>query len=469
MSIVNVVLTGAVGVGKTTLCEAIKQYYIDSTVNVTFIPEYLAHPQGLSLLNEYLTKKITNVTFQNFIMDYYDQTLSKLVNVPDTINIRIFERTPDDSLLLFANLANLNDEFDDLALLNLYDRVNDINEKYSIPSIISHNTKISKIITDSLTKNVSEIINIIDADVKESNNRIIFLFNDVDTVEKRIRSRNREGESTYTKDTIKMFCDYYKNIYEYISLNNHIRFVDLGRFLDKTTKNNKKQSDNYKIAFIGPVSVGKSTISTIIRDKYDALKITESNETSLGSAMLTAYLDGYVSDVTFQEYIHDYYRHYHQTKISSNNFIVYDGLPDIGVTCFSNIANLNGKLNNSDYLRLNDKIKKLDKDFDIPSIFLQNSEYSYITTDNIVQNIEQIIKIIDDDRKNKISHRIIFLSNSVNTLSKRINLRGRNGEEKYTNSDDKIITQFHFHFEKLQEWCKNNYKTRFVDMGAFIN
>lgn len=478
---VNIVLTGAVGVGKTTLCEAIRQYYLDnaSDIKIEYIPEYLAHPQGLTLLNEYLTKKITNITFQNFIMDYYEQTLMKINDDENTTVIRIFERTPDDSLLLFANLANLNDEFDDLGLLNLYERVKYLNEKYSIPSVLLMNTRITQITTNSLVKNIEDIKEIIDIEITINSpykNRIIFLFNDSDTVEKRIRARDRSGESVYDKKTIDMFCNYYERIYKYLSMKSSIRFVDIGRFLNKSVNKiisdstNVSTNDLYKIALVGPVSVGKTTLSLAIRDKYNCLRITECNETTLGSTMLTSYLNGYISDITFQEFIHDHYNIVHKIiDTYQNSMVVYDGLPDIGITCFSNVANKNNKLSNPDYLRITDKIKRLNIKYGIPSILLNNSEYSYLTTDDVAANLQFISDIIESDTKNGTSNRIIFLNNTIPVLSKRINTRGRDGEEKYTDSNDKMITQFYEHFEKLQEWCKNNYKLRFVDIGELIS
>ena len=489
----SIVLTGAVGVGKSTLCEAIKQQLLDKNVNVVYIPEYLAHPQGLSLLGEYLSDKITNVTFQNFIMDYYEQTMAPLKDS----DVRIFERTPDDSLLLFANLANLNGKFDNLGLLNLFERIREINNKYSIPSIFDENVQFSHIYTNSITKNVDEIISIIETDKR---NRIVLLDNDVDTIEKRIHARARSGESAYDRSTIEMFCNYYNNIGEYFKNRLPLRFVDIGKFLKTTMKNIEEDSqmkniDVYRIAFIGPVSVGKSTLSVAIRDKYKAMKITESNETALGSAMLTNYLNGTISDITFQEFIHDHYRQVHsvmKTKIDNHRcsstidnhrcsstdshqcsstdshqrnsplIIIYDGLPDIGITCFSNLANKLQKLGNYEYLRLYEKIKKLNDEFSIPS--LSNSKFSKIITNDLVENINEISKIIESDIKNKVSHRIIFLTNDIKTLTDRINRRGRDGEESYV--VDKSIDVFYNHFNKL--WNHRNDKLRFVDLGNII-
>jgi len=227
----NLVITGPVAVGKSTMCEIVKAE-LETKYNkkVIYIPEYLVKKEGPNMLKQYLNKCISNVTFQNYILDYYEETFSKGFSEYDIV---LFERLPDDNLLCFANMSNKNNEFSDLDLLNYYNRVRLVNHKYQLPSYIEGNISLTSMLNEK-DIDLSYIINIIMTDMKNNiNNRVVLLSASLDTLMARVIHRGREGEENYSKDTLNVFRKHYAKLEKYLESkqNYKMRFVDLGQFI----------------------------------------------------------------------------------------------------------------------------------------------------------------------------------------------------------------------------------------------
>lgn len=230
----SILITGPVAVGKTCMCDLLSNYLNEENkYNIFKVPEYLVREEGPSLLKLYLEKTISNTTFQNYILDYYDKAL---LNLEDNLkkstkdNIVIYERVPDDSVLCFANLANIRGEFSNRDFLEMYERTRRIDTRFSIPSYINKNVQYTKIINDVKDKTFNKIKEIMQEDIRNKvPNRVIMLNADIDTLMQRMRIRAREGEF-YSLESMTMFHNHYEKLHNYMAdkSKEHMRFVDVG-------------------------------------------------------------------------------------------------------------------------------------------------------------------------------------------------------------------------------------------------
>ena len=71
----KVVITGGVGVGKTTTIDYIKQIFNKENTKYVNIPEYIDGDgaNGKHMLEEYLNKHLSAFDFQYYILNYYDR------------------------------------------------------------------------------------------------------------------------------------------------------------------------------------------------------------------------------------------------------------------------------------------------------------------------------------------------------------------------------------------------------------
>ena len=94
MQIVNqckkIVITGPVGVGKTTIINNLCSHLSSHNVNYKIIPEYIdVLPDASEKLAKYLRNEVTSLEFQTYVTTYYDMYLSNLTDI-DAETILIF-------------------------------------------------------------------------------------------------------------------------------------------------------------------------------------------------------------------------------------------------------------------------------------------------------------------------------------------------------------------------------------------
>ena len=217
----NLCITGPIGVGKSTLIEKLEHYFDRTNKKYEIIPEYLGIDpvDGQNLLERKIKGEISNLTFQNYIVDMYSLKMRKTHR---NGKILIYERIPEDSILCFANISNQSRrqhpeeqylELTDFDLYILKNRFERLRQFYSLPAYSDLKTEF-KLFTDPT---LEEVINLIESDLSEGvTHRVIGLDIDTDECLRRIQKRNRNGEDGYSREFIDTIVKFYKNLYNQI-------------------------------------------------------------------------------------------------------------------------------------------------------------------------------------------------------------------------------------------------------------
>lgn len=226
----DLVITGPVGAGKSTLCEAVHQ----------IIPEFECYPEFIEMGDDYdrlfgnmfLAKKIKDnrltFTFQSYILDSW-----KLQLDDKKASKRLLERCVDDSVICFANIDNYNGHITDNELRILFEKCQNINSKYELPTYFSDNIKFSIIESGNLVDNINEVLAIIADDIEHGiTQRIIGLQISPKTSLERINKRNRSGENQYTFDQVSKYTNIYSKLFD-IKLHDQLKgYLDIGKLRD---------------------------------------------------------------------------------------------------------------------------------------------------------------------------------------------------------------------------------------------
>lgn len=226
----ELVITGSVGAGKSTICETISALFNLINQSVNNYPEYLCINQDLSisLLSKFIKGEISTVTFQNYVMDSWRIILQHKSQHDHRFNI--YERCVDDSVLCFSNIANLNNNITDTSLLDLFNRMKSINQQYNLPSYFDPDTHFTMINSGNFINNINQILDIIESDQTNSvHKRIIGLqVSDYDAL-CRIKLRNRDGEDNYNTNLLKLYNKHYNKLFEHMNSEGHLkRAFDIG-------------------------------------------------------------------------------------------------------------------------------------------------------------------------------------------------------------------------------------------------
>ena len=238
----RIVITGPIGVGKTTSYTQISKYLKDKYGNdeVSEIREYLDGPYpitGQELLKRYLNGQLSNACFQNYIQTHY---INELTSEKMKKKITLFERCMSDSVAIFCNNANesLPDDpmgLNDFDLTMMFRNCCKIDEIAGAPNYFIKNFEFTRLKTDTIKQTVDTIIDIIENDIKSGiRNRVIGLYNTPQTCYERILIRARDGEAAYTQEAIERNCHAYDKLYELIeNESSRIRVFDLGSLYRK--------------------------------------------------------------------------------------------------------------------------------------------------------------------------------------------------------------------------------------------
>jgi deoxyadenosine/deoxycytidine kinase len=218
----QLVITGGVAAGKSTMCQIIANS-VSNDVKVEMIPEYICSVEGQRLLPMYLSGEISDTTFQNYICDYYSNVYNK-INFKSSFVIS--ERLPSDSVCCFANIANRKGNYSDYDLLALFNKIQDMNKKFGIISYLDKSS------CDTFIRMSASEYPIIFDSLLTYDRVLVGLDVESNTCFDRLHKRNRNGESAYTKESIDVFTSHYKKLFDYLeSDKQRLRFVELGTLL----------------------------------------------------------------------------------------------------------------------------------------------------------------------------------------------------------------------------------------------
>lgn len=232
----KIVITGGVGVGKSTTIKHLKEIFECTNIHYIIIPEYINGDgdNGVEMLNRYLNHDIDSFTFQYYILTFYDRYLNNLQPTEDTV--LIFERLPDDSITCFANKANKNKELTNEDLFQLFKYSQEITKRYNLPSYFTmdnnQTTNISIIKSDDTRKIASQVY-----DMYVSSNKhdlyLICLYNTSEECMKRIHKRGIPSEiQHYSLNEIKQFNRHYTKLYTLFMTGETLRYCDIGKLLE---------------------------------------------------------------------------------------------------------------------------------------------------------------------------------------------------------------------------------------------
>lgn len=201
-------ITGPIGSGKSTLIKSLKQY-LSKTYKVITIPEYIDGDPifGLEMLKRFINGSISSLTFQSYILDYYNNIIKDILKDISS-EIVLIEKLPYDSVYCFGSVAVKNkqltqQEFD--VLVNKLELL-----KLDLPTYKS-NLKVLN--TDSLSNILNKSIDIINEDLNNGiTKRAIYLKCNLEVCKERIMLRNRSGEDNYSPEYLQQIIDFYDTI-----------------------------------------------------------------------------------------------------------------------------------------------------------------------------------------------------------------------------------------------------------------
>lgn len=209
----KVVVTGPVGVGKTTILTEICKH-LNGNVKYMLVPEYIdVLPDATEKLAKYLKGELSSYNFQRYVSVYYIQYLERIAKDVTEDTVLIFERVPDDALWCFIRMDQMKGLISPREHQHLSQLIARLNEYFNLPCYTKTNNQSALIIkSDELSINAKVAADFI----KDSSHTkiVIGLFNDVKICYDRVLKRARPGEDSYNFNGIFMFNQCYANMYK---------------------------------------------------------------------------------------------------------------------------------------------------------------------------------------------------------------------------------------------------------------
>lgn len=242
----NLVITGTVGVGKSTICEILYNT-LSPILNVKSYPEFInVKYNNINVGSQMFEMKVNNVisafTFQSYILDIWDYLLKQNCYNQSKVNcnFNIFERLPEDSVKCFAKLSFKNKDMTQGEYDNLVRKHKYLVKKYRLPNY--NNFKVINVENDKLYATCHKIIKrIIDDSHSNIRNRVIYLtVTDEKIYKQRILNRSRTGEDSYNRRILDQFKSFYSTQFKDVELVNKPKFDNV----DESNNTTKKYYDD---------------------------------------------------------------------------------------------------------------------------------------------------------------------------------------------------------------------------------
>lgn len=242
----NLVITGTVGVGKSTICEILYNT-LSPILNVKSYPEFInVKYNNVNVGTQMFEMKINNVisafTFQSYILDIWDYLLKQNCYNQSNINcnFNIFERLPEDSVKCFAKLSLENKDMTRYEYDNLIHKHKYLVSKYRLPNY--KDFKAVNVENDRLYATCHKIIKrIIDDYDSKIKNRVIYLtVTDEKIYKQRILNRSRTGEDSYNHRILNQFKSFYSTQFK------GVKSVDKPKSNDGNESNDTNETNQTK-------------------------------------------------------------------------------------------------------------------------------------------------------------------------------------------------------------------------------
>lgn len=218
----NLILTGSVGVGKSTLSQLIYEYFKQLEIkNIQIYPEYIQYKYnnddiGNTILDLRKQGVIDTETLQHFVLDIWNYQLEKN-NFIQNNSINILERLPDDAIYCFSKEAYEQGIITQESYFNLCIKYQNIIKKYNVPTFKDCELKVVE--NDNLIVTLNEILSIVEDDFKNGiKNRIIGLKTNEKKYIQRIKQRGRISEIETDINIFKHYNKFYDNMYKEYSI-----------------------------------------------------------------------------------------------------------------------------------------------------------------------------------------------------------------------------------------------------------
>lgn len=196
----TLIVTGSIGVGKSTVLELLKYVLQEGITNLKVYPEFISTPIGDQLFKE-LNHSVSPFTLQSYILDCWKYLLIQN-EYTNSNSFNLFERLPYDSVYCFAKQSLPDSKYKILKL--------DYEKLKKDTGIIEYKDcegKDSNIINNNSIETVNLILGIIYNDILANKyNRVINLTIDQYENENRIKFRARGNE--HFKEEV---ANYYKS------------------------------------------------------------------------------------------------------------------------------------------------------------------------------------------------------------------------------------------------------------------
>ena len=209
----KVVITGPVGVGKTTILSEICKR-LNGKIKYMIVPEYIdVLPDATNKLEKYLKGELSSYDFQRYVSVFYIQYLARIAKDVTEDTVLIFERVPDDALWCFIRMDQMKGLIKPKEHQQLSQLIAKMNEYFNLPCYTKTPKQSALIIkSDELSVNAKVAADFI---MDSTYSKIVIgLFNDVRICYERVLKRARPGEDSYNFNGIFMFNQCYANMYK---------------------------------------------------------------------------------------------------------------------------------------------------------------------------------------------------------------------------------------------------------------
>ena len=229
----KVIITGAVGVGKSTIIDSVKTYLNSTNVKWIYIPEYIdVKEDALDQLNKYLHKEISVFEFQSYIIRFYEEYLTSLTDITGE-EILIFERGLSDAIACFSNLDYYHGHLTFEEFYELFQMARNVEDKFDMPSYFTNADRFFLPVKTKDPRSDGEIIGSVIIN-RHVHNIVIGLYNSAKTCYERMLVRNRPGEAeSYPYERIKSFTTSYDRLYAILMKHDKIDFTYLRKLIDE--------------------------------------------------------------------------------------------------------------------------------------------------------------------------------------------------------------------------------------------